>query len=99
VVGGMFLRAAGILIRMHDGTGRHHEDGKQHENARRFQDSGHGSGDMIAARAACQGHGRSECPRWELGTAGGFTDLQVHPSKKRTGPFSVRWRNLSIRED
>lgn len=31
-------------------------------------------------------------------TASGFLGLQVHGIKKGTGPFSVRWRNIRIRE-
>lgn len=32
------------------------------------------------------------------GLAAGFIGLQVHGIKKGTGPFEVRWRNISIKE-
>jgi hypothetical protein len=34
----------------------------------------------------------------KTGLSSGFIGLQVHGIKKGTGPFEVRWRNLSIRE-
>lgn len=34
----------------------------------------------------------------KTGMASGFIGLQVHGIKKGTGPYEVRWKNLSIRE-
>ena len=34
----------------------------------------------------------------KTGMLSGFIGLQVHGIKKGTGPYEVRWKNLSLRE-